>query len=65
MLRYTCMHLKRFLCAQAPFTERIRPVRVSGARGAKDGAQIVSLSVLAESRLLVIGSEDGCVKVCS
>ena len=50
---------------QAPFTERIRPVRVSGARGVKEAAQLVSLSVLAESRLLVIASEDGHVKMCS
>lgn len=50
---------------QAPFGERVRPVRVPGMRRSMDGAQIVSLSLLPESRQLLLGSDDGFVRVCS
>lgn len=50
--------------AQAPYTDRIKPVRLLGAKGAKDSVSLVALNVLTESRLLVAGMEDGFIKVC-
>lgn len=50
---------------QAPFGERVKAVRVPGMRRSKDSSQIVSLSLLPESRLLLLGSDDGFVRVCS
>ena len=40
-------------------------MRVPGMRRSKDGAQIVLLNLLPESRLLLLGSDDGFVRVCS
>ena len=50
--------------AQAPYTDRIKPVRLLGAKGARDSVSLVALNVLTESRLLVAGMEDGFVKIC-
>ncbi|KAK9916467.1 hypothetical protein WJX75_002924 [Coccomyxa subellipsoidea] len=50
---------------QAPYAQRIKPVRLQGAKGAKESGSLVALNILTESRLLVAGMEDGFIKVCT
>ena len=40
-------------------------VPLSNAKGAKEGAGFMSLSVLPESQLMVVGGDDGHIRLCS
>lgn len=47
---------------QAPFAEQFEPVRLSGGR---EGSPLIDLAVLPCSRLLVTGTADGMVQICT
>ena len=50
---------------QEPFTERITPVRLVNTKGGRETSPFVTLNVLAESRMLVMGCADGNIKICT
>ena len=49
---------------QPPYSERMAVTRPLNMRGGRDSSSLVGLGLLAYSRLLVLASEDGQVKIC-
>lgn len=43
---------------------KLEPMRISSQRGTKDKGEMVSISVLPFSRLFMVATEDGVVKIC-
>lgn len=48
----------------APYADSFVPTRLSNARGGKDSAALVGLTILPHSRLFIAGTEHGLIKVC-
>ena len=49
---------------QPPYASDVRLTRLQGARGIGATAAIAGLAVLPCSRIIVVGGEDGIVKIC-
>jgi WD repeat-containing protein 81 len=63
VLAYSGPHLGVF-SLQAPWSAVYRPIRLTSAKGFKESASIVGLALLPYSRLLVVGTDDGHIKIC-
>eukprot|EP00884_Botryococcus_braunii_P002444 jgi/Botrbrau1/121/Bobra.0022s0107.1 len=63
VLAYSGAYLGVF-SLQGPLSPTYRPTRLTSAKGFKESADIVGLALLPSSRLLVVGTEDGYIKVC-
>lgn len=63
VLAYSGAYLGVF-SIQEPLAPTYRPTRLTNAKGVKETVTIVGLALLPYSRLLVVGTEDGYIKVC-
>ena len=50
---------------QEPRDGTLVPVQLLSTKGARESTAFVSLSMLPESQLLVVGGEDGHIRICS